>query len=99
MESVSPVLVTGQFVAAPGDRRQLLPGRSSPVSLTGSDSGSSGSVPGGHVCLPVQLPHQHAWLSTCILAAYSSWCHGNPTQPGQDRSLGRAAGQLMPLIG
>lgn len=42
---------------------------------------------------PVQLPHQHAWLSACILARalmrILHWCHGNPTQPGRTEKSGQ----------
>lgn len=50
---------------------------------------------------PVQLPHQHAWLSACILArALGAFFIGaTETLPNRagPRSLGnRATGQLMP---
>ncbi|COW21905.1 Uncharacterised protein [Mycobacterium tuberculosis] len=104
--SVSPVWSLGSLSPPPATGGKWLPeARSSPVSLTGSDSGSSGSRPGGFGPLmfayPVQLPHQHAWLSTCILArALGAFFIGaTETLPNRagPRSLGnRATGQLMP---
>lgn len=98
-------LVTGRFVAAPATGGKWLPeARSSPVSLTGSDSfvrfPSRGFGP-LMFAYPVQLPHQHAWLSACILArALGAFFIGaTETLPNRagPRSLGnRATGQLMP---
>lgn len=99
-------LVTGQFVAAPGDGRQVVAG--SPFVARVADGFRFGFVrfPSRGFgplmfAYPVQLPHQHAWLSACILArALGAFFIGaTETLPNRagPRSLGnRATGQLMP---
>ncbi|CFV26805.1 Uncharacterised protein [Mycobacterium tuberculosis] len=91
-------LVTGQFVAAPGDGRQVVAG--SPFVARVADGFRFGfvrfpsrGIRPAHVCLPCPTasPTRVAFrLHPCPRARrILHWCHGNPTQPGRTEKSGQ----------